>query len=42
MNKNDTEFQLSSMMADLLEHEPVRLFWECYKLRERVKELKKK
>ncbi len=42
MNKSDMEFQLNTLMADLLVDggEEVRLFWECYKLRERVRECK--
>ena len=39
MNKSDMEFQLNTLMADILAEgkEDVRLFWECVKLRDKMK-----
>jgi len=39
MNKSDMELQLNTLMADILAEggEEVRLFWECIKLRDKMK-----
>lgn len=42
MNKKQMEFELTSIMANLLsECEPVKLFWEAQKLREKIRKAKK-